>query len=181
MLVIICTWKSQRMGTSNLSLMLINWTWGCTTFHNFISMLKKNNQKLAGLWLAGEVVNHVGIYRSKAAEGLSAFQRRSCFGFVFVFLVISNAYFPHYCLNSSEFAIIIFRSRKCCLVFVMDSIDKKGGKQNMIPDQIIEVWLRLTSNDIVRLSRGFLKRISNCHVIHRRDISEKNLLLVDGI
>ena len=38
----------------------------------------KKNQKLAGLWLAGEVVNHVGIYGSKAAEGLSAFQRRSC-------------------------------------------------------------------------------------------------------
>ena len=34
---------------------------------------------LAGLWLAGEVVNHVGIYGSKAAEGLSAFQRRSCY------------------------------------------------------------------------------------------------------
>ena len=28
---------------------------------------------------AGEVVNYVGIYGSKAAEGLSAFQRRSCF------------------------------------------------------------------------------------------------------
>ena len=38
----------------------------------------KKNQKLAGLWLAGEVVNHVGIYGSKAAEGLSAFQRRPC-------------------------------------------------------------------------------------------------------
>ena len=33
---------------------------------------------MAGLWLAGEVVNHVRIYGSKAAEGLSAFQRRSC-------------------------------------------------------------------------------------------------------
>ena len=39
---------------------------------------KKDFQKLAGLWLAGEVVNHIGIYRSKAAEGLSAFQRQSC-------------------------------------------------------------------------------------------------------
>ena len=38
----------------------------------------KKNQKLAGLWLAGEMVNHVGIYGSKAAEGLSAFQRRFC-------------------------------------------------------------------------------------------------------
>ena len=70
MLVIICTWKSEGMGTSNLMLMLINWTWGCTTFHNFISMFKKKKKKLAGLWLAGEVVNHVGIYGSKAAEGL---------------------------------------------------------------------------------------------------------------
>ena len=41
-------------------------------------MFKKIFSRLAGLWLAGEVVNHVGIYGSKAAEGLSAFQRRSC-------------------------------------------------------------------------------------------------------
>ena len=34
---------------------------------------------MTGLWLAGVVVNHVGIYGSKVAEGLSAFQRRSCF------------------------------------------------------------------------------------------------------
>ena len=38
----------------------------------------KNFQKLAGLWLVGKVVNHVGIFGSKAAESLSAFQRRSC-------------------------------------------------------------------------------------------------------
>ena len=39
---------------------------------------KKKFQKLAGLWLAGDVINHVGIYGSKAAEGLLAFQHRSC-------------------------------------------------------------------------------------------------------
>ena len=33
---------------------------------------------LAGLWLVGEVDDHVAIYGSKVAEGLSAFQRRSC-------------------------------------------------------------------------------------------------------
>ena len=99
MLVIICTWKSQRMGTSNLMLMLISWTWGCTTFHNFISMFKRKNQKLAGLWLAGEVVNHVGIYGSKAAEGLSAFQRRSC-------LEIKRYH-----------TFIVQRSHLCCLCF----------------------------------------------------------------
>ena len=36
-------------------------------------------QKLAGLWLPGEVVNHVGIYGSKMAEGFSAFQRQPCY------------------------------------------------------------------------------------------------------
>ena len=46
----------------------------------FFSMLRKKLffQKLAGLWLVGEVVNHVGLYGSKVAEGCSAFQRRSC-------------------------------------------------------------------------------------------------------
>ena len=66
------------MGASNFELVFISSTWDCTTFHNFLPMFKKKIQKLAGLWLAGEVVNHVGIYGSKAAEGLSAFQRRSC-------------------------------------------------------------------------------------------------------
>ena len=37
-----------------------------------------SSQKLTGLWLVGVVINHVGIYGSKVAEGLSAFQRRSC-------------------------------------------------------------------------------------------------------
>ena len=37
----------------------------------------KHFQKLSGLWLAGEVVNRVGIYGSKAADDLSAFRRRS--------------------------------------------------------------------------------------------------------
>ena len=35
-------------------------------------------QKLAGLWLAGKVVYHVEIYRSKVVEGFSAFQIWSC-------------------------------------------------------------------------------------------------------
>ena len=52
MLVIICTWKSQRMGTLNLKLMLISWAWGCTTFHNFLSMLKKKKSWQVCDWLA---------------------------------------------------------------------------------------------------------------------------------
>ena len=63
------------MGASNLKLILISSTWDCTTFHSF--NVKKVFQKLAGLWLAGEVVNRMWIYGSKA-EGLSSFQRRSC-------------------------------------------------------------------------------------------------------
>ena len=71
--------KNQGMGASNLKLVPTSSTWKCNTFHNFLSMLeKKDFQKLAGLWLAGEVVNHIGIYGSKAAECLSVFQRQSC-------------------------------------------------------------------------------------------------------
>ena len=33
---------------------------------------------MADLWLVGKMVNRIGIYGSKVAEGLSAFQRRSC-------------------------------------------------------------------------------------------------------
>ena len=45
----------------------------------FFNVKKKNVfQKLAGLWLFGGVVNHVGLYGSKVAEDCSAFQRWSC-------------------------------------------------------------------------------------------------------
>ena len=60
------------MGASNLKLILIGSTWDCTTFHSF-NVKKKDFQKLAGLRLAGEMVNRIGIYGSKAAEGLLAF------------------------------------------------------------------------------------------------------------
>ena len=57
------------------------WKVNITVFYTrFLSNVKKKNvfQKLAGLWLVGEVINHVGLYGSKVAEGCSAFQRRSC-------------------------------------------------------------------------------------------------------
>ena len=48
----------------------------------FMKSFKKNVflnfQKLPGLWLVGEVDNHVVIYGCKVTEGFSAFQRRSC-------------------------------------------------------------------------------------------------------
>ena len=34
-------------------------------------------QKLVGLWLFGEMDNHVGIYGSKVAKGFSALQHQS--------------------------------------------------------------------------------------------------------
>ena len=55
------------MGASNLKSILVSST--CEK--------KRDFQKLAGLWLAGETVNRIRIYGSKMAEGLSAFQRRS--------------------------------------------------------------------------------------------------------
>ena len=51
------------MGDSILKLILISSTLDCTTFHSF-NVLKKI-EKLAGLWLAGEMVDHIGIYGSK--------------------------------------------------------------------------------------------------------------------
>ena len=44
-------------------------------------------KKLAGLWWAGEVVNHIWIYGSKVAEGSSAFQRRSCFVIIIIIMI----------------------------------------------------------------------------------------------
>ena len=48
------------------------------SFNEMFEKKKKDFQKLAGLWLVGEMDNHVAIYGSKVAEGFSAFQRRSC-------------------------------------------------------------------------------------------------------
>ena len=49
-------------------------------FWVFFFNIKEINvfQKLAGLWLVAEVVNHVGLYGYKVAEGCSVFQRQSC-------------------------------------------------------------------------------------------------------
>ena len=57
---------------------------------------------MAGLWLAGKVVNHVGIYESKAAEGLSAFQRRSCFN-EWYFLSVCPSVRPSVCPSVTPF------------------------------------------------------------------------------
>ena len=50
------------------------------SFHEMFERKKvfQDFQKLAGLWLVGEMDNHVGIYGSKVAEGFSALQRQSC-------------------------------------------------------------------------------------------------------
>ena len=55
--------------------------WG--VFLCFFQCQKKNNvfQKFAGMWLVGEVVNHVGLYESMVAEGCLAFQRQSSFSY----------------------------------------------------------------------------------------------------
>ena len=45
--------------------------------------------KLAGLWLVDIVDNHVAIYGSKVAEDFSALQRRSCFLYKFLNIIVS--------------------------------------------------------------------------------------------
>ena len=77
-----CQQTTEWLLTSDFWLFLEPWYARWYEYEIFIFQCfkkEKGFQKFAGLWLAGEVVNHVGIYGSKAAEGLSAFQRRSCF------------------------------------------------------------------------------------------------------
>ena len=51
-------------------------------FSQFLFNIKQNEfqnfQMLAGMWFVGDVVIHVGTYGSKAVEGWSVLQRRSC-------------------------------------------------------------------------------------------------------
>ena len=48
---------------------------------------------MADLWLVGEMVNRIGIYGSKVAEGLSAFQRRSCYKILTTGSTLSDIFF----------------------------------------------------------------------------------------
>ena len=57
-----------------------NWDW-FYHFSQFLFMKNLKNKMLAGLWLVGEVDNHVAIYGYKVAESFSAFPRRSCLNF----------------------------------------------------------------------------------------------------
>ena len=59
---------------------LHQFTWHCTNFHSSFQCKNgfQNFQKVSDLWMVGKVVNHVGSYGSKAAEGWSAFQHRFC-------------------------------------------------------------------------------------------------------
>ena len=91
-----------------------------------VQCLKKNVfQKLAGLWLVGEVVNHVGLYRSKVAEGCSAFQRRSCFCFAGTFSTESPLICMYeqnvYTLEPGKVQVRTFQVRKLtfCMPFLV--------------------------------------------------------------
>ena len=73
----------------------------CTTFHSFFSwkVWKKkvfqNFRKLAGLWLVGEVDNHVAIYGSKVAEGFYGVPMPVLLQISSVSLLISNYVLSH--------------------------------------------------------------------------------------
>ena len=88
MQVIICT--CIIMGASKFE---VDTHQFCITFHSF-NVNKKGFQKLAGLWLAGEMVNRIGIYGFKVAEGLSTFQRRSCYWYQLVLSIPEIRLFP---------------------------------------------------------------------------------------
>ena len=79
--------------------------------HFWKKCLKNVFQKLAGLWLVGEVVNHVGLYGSKVNEGCSAFQRRSCC--ISDWKDISTAHVIIIKSEVSNFPIVILFFRGC--------------------------------------------------------------------
>ena len=81
-------------------------TWTCRAEPLGILIFKK----LAGLWLAGEVVNHVWIYWSKAAEGCSAFKRRSC-----LLIPLLIAWVAQGARSSVEMIFNLFRMDYCSL------------------------------------------------------------------
>ena len=77
--MIICTWRIREWE-------LQIWSWSSSVQPEIATLLtisfqylKKRFSKVGRSVIGCQVVNHVGIYGSKAAEGLSAFQRRSCF------------------------------------------------------------------------------------------------------
>ena len=87
--------QNERNGVSNhqphdcLPNRLFRHRWKKTSQFLFKKCLKKSwflNFSKVDRWLVGEVYNHVGINGSKMAEGFSAFQRRSCFFVVVVFV-----------------------------------------------------------------------------------------------
>ena len=60
-------------------------------------------KNLAGLWWAGEVVNHIWICGSKVAEGSSSFQRRSCYIILTnCVTVLSLNYYNHRLMPSNK-------------------------------------------------------------------------------
>ena len=79
-------------------------------FWRFFSMLQFFFQKLAHLWLVGEVVNHVGLYGSKVAEVCSAFQRRSCY-----FSWLQSQLLRFYTLNCNRFNHLEERTGHNCV------------------------------------------------------------------
>ena len=66
---------------------------------------------MADLWLVGEMVNRIGIYGSKVAEGLSAFQRRSC---CCLFLLLVN--WLYFNLSSCYYHIFVVLLCVCVCV-----------------------------------------------------------------
>ena len=93
---------------------------------------------MAGLWLAGEMVNRIGIYGSKVAEGLSAFQRLSCvpwFSLLYPYgqeLTLSNLGRYYACWWSDSLCLIVIYT--CIEISHNDRIrsESRNHKGNII-------------------------------------------------
>ena len=151
------------MGASNLKLVLTNSTWKCNTFHNFLSMLeKKDFQTLAGLWLAGEVVNHIGIYGFKAAEGLSAFQHRSCDN-----QHLRETFFVYKHSNA------LGNDRACANTDGNAGVDEITGPQKTPDSTIYCVCVLVLVQQVnIYLHKGINKQTKICKTICKHSLSE---------
>ena len=87
-------------------------------YQKYIIALLRSLSILGWIDLAGKVVDYVGIYGSKAAEGCTAFQRRSCF-------CLSKAGYlafdpcPHRQAKLVSFESFLEKLDLCCIGFIL--------------------------------------------------------------
>ena len=102
----------------------------------------KKFQKLAGLWLVGEVDDHAAIYGSKVAEGFSAFQCRSCC--LYFLLVVSK---QAICVDSSG------TNKSTGLIALRSNRTTQHSSEQLLVWRCYFIWAFITSLQQVFVSQ----------------------------